>query len=205
MEQVATRIKRLLEVLSSYSFNLYYIKGKDMILSDALSKQKIDNSKPHEIIPISFNMRNVLYDRYYNIGSMRKTEDKYLAQTRSQSKFSNRKLPEVHGEDKGINLHVQPEKQTLKPIIVSTEVKIPTWKKSRLGQGRAGLRRKVKVMHSQPNKPAQVEPIPLEKQKSEIPTSQTEHIPLTQPLNPKVFAREVLPYPDLKLRPPPRP
>ena len=28
------RIKRLLETLSSYSFNLYYIKGKDMILSD---------------------------------------------------------------------------------------------------------------------------------------------------------------------------
>ena len=29
-----TRMKRLLEVLSSYSFNLCYIKGKDMILSD---------------------------------------------------------------------------------------------------------------------------------------------------------------------------
>ena len=26
--------KRLLEVLHSYSFNLYYIKGKDMVLSD---------------------------------------------------------------------------------------------------------------------------------------------------------------------------
>ena len=34
-EELATsRIKRLLESLSSYSFNLYYIKGKDMILSD---------------------------------------------------------------------------------------------------------------------------------------------------------------------------
>ena len=32
------RIKRLLEILSSYSFNLYYIKGKDMILSDFLSR-----------------------------------------------------------------------------------------------------------------------------------------------------------------------
>ena len=31
-----TMIKRLLEILSSYSFNLYYIKGKDMILSDFL-------------------------------------------------------------------------------------------------------------------------------------------------------------------------
>ena len=28
-----TRMKRLLKILSSYSFNLYYIKGKDMVLS----------------------------------------------------------------------------------------------------------------------------------------------------------------------------
>ena len=32
-----TRIKRLLELLSLYSFDLYYIKGKDMVLSDFLS------------------------------------------------------------------------------------------------------------------------------------------------------------------------
>ena len=30
MEPATTRIKRLLELISSYSFNLYYIKGKDM-------------------------------------------------------------------------------------------------------------------------------------------------------------------------------
>ena len=33
-EPVTPRIKRLLELISSYSFNLYYMKGKDMILSD---------------------------------------------------------------------------------------------------------------------------------------------------------------------------
>ena len=33
MEPVTTRIERLLELISSYSFNLYYMKGKDMILS----------------------------------------------------------------------------------------------------------------------------------------------------------------------------
>ena len=37
-EPATTRIKRLLEVLSAYSFNLYYMKGKDMILSDLLSR-----------------------------------------------------------------------------------------------------------------------------------------------------------------------
>ena len=57
MEPATNRIKRLLEILSSYSFNLYYIKGKDMILSDFLSRQIKDDSDPHEIIPISFNIK----------------------------------------------------------------------------------------------------------------------------------------------------
>ena len=38
VEPATTRLKRLLEVLSLYSFNVYYIKGKDMILSDFLSR-----------------------------------------------------------------------------------------------------------------------------------------------------------------------
>ena len=36
-EPATTRIKRLIDLLSHYSFNLYYIKGKDMVLSDFLS------------------------------------------------------------------------------------------------------------------------------------------------------------------------
>ena len=32
-EPVTTRIKRLLELIGSFSLNLYYMKGKDMILS----------------------------------------------------------------------------------------------------------------------------------------------------------------------------
>ena len=36
MDPVTTRIKRLLELISSYSFNLYYMKGKDMVLTDFL-------------------------------------------------------------------------------------------------------------------------------------------------------------------------
>ena len=62
MEPV-TRIKRLLEILSSYSFNLCYMKGKDMILSDVLSRQKYNDGNPHEIIPILFNMQNILHCR----------------------------------------------------------------------------------------------------------------------------------------------
>ena len=62
-EPATARIKRLLELISSYSFNLYYIKGKDMILSNFLSKQNYDDSNPHEITPISFNMHNLLHER----------------------------------------------------------------------------------------------------------------------------------------------
>ena len=34
VELPTTRIKRLMEILSSFSFNLYYIKGRDMVPSD---------------------------------------------------------------------------------------------------------------------------------------------------------------------------
>ena len=75
-EPTTTRIQTLLQVLSSYSFNIWYIKGKDMILSDFLSRQKHDNRDSYEIIHISFNMQNVLHIRYYNINE--KEQGKYL-------------------------------------------------------------------------------------------------------------------------------
>ena len=81
MEPATNRIKRLLEILSSYSFNLYYIRGKDMILSDFLSRQVEDDNDPHEIIPISFNIREILQENYHNI-----IKDTYMVQTRSQAK-----------------------------------------------------------------------------------------------------------------------
>ena len=65
IEPATMRIKRILELISSYSFNLYYMKGKDMILSDFLLKQKNDDSKPNKIIPISFDMYQVLEDNLY--------------------------------------------------------------------------------------------------------------------------------------------
>ena len=63
-EPVTTRIKRLLELISSYSFNLYYMKGKDMILSNFLSRQTHNDSDPYEIIPILFNMNNILHENF---------------------------------------------------------------------------------------------------------------------------------------------
>ena len=140
VEPVTTRIKRLLEVLSSYSFNLYYIKGKDMILRDFLSRQKIDDRNPCEIILIFFNMRDVLREKYYNFSNM-EIDDKYLVQTRSQTKSSRVKLPEVHGMEKGLNPHIKPGRQ--KPA-KATDTRVPI-SKPRIGQGRAGVRRRVRI------------------------------------------------------------
>ena len=133
VEPVTNRIKRLLEVLSAYSFNLYYIKGKDLILSDFLSRQDVNDENMREIIPISFNMRSVLQDRYYNIGE---NKEKYMVQTRSQMKASGVQLPEVHGSRKRLDPHKVPEKQSQPIIGLDVE------RKPRLGQGRAGVRRK---------------------------------------------------------------
>ena len=102
-ELTTVRIKRLLELISSYSFNLYYIKGKDMVLSDFLSRQNNDDSNPHEIILISFNMHKVLHENY-------------LVQRRFQARSSGIKLLEVHGVRRNLDPNIKPEKQHVNPI-----------------------------------------------------------------------------------------
>ena len=60
-----------------------------MVLSNFLSRQNNNDSNPHEIIPISFNVHKVLQN-YHNAY-------RYLVQTRSKARSSGIKLPEVHG------------------------------------------------------------------------------------------------------------
>ena len=155
VEPATVRIKRLLELISSYSFNLYYIKGKDMILSDFLSRQKQDNSNPHDIIPISFNVHNILHERYYNLGM----RDKYLVQSQSQTKSSRIVLPEVHGVKKILNTNSLPEKQKTAP-----QVKKGSEFKPRLGQGRVGIKCKkpqaTKIIDELTDKLQQIPEIP---------------------------------------------
>ena len=81
MEPATNIIKRFLEILSSYSFTLYCIKGKDMVLHDFLSRQIGGDSDLHEIIPISFNIKEILKENYQNM-----VKDMYMVQTRSQAK-----------------------------------------------------------------------------------------------------------------------
>ena len=86
-EPATTKIKRLIELLSPYSFNLYYIKGKDMVLSDFLSRQKIDDSNSHKIIPLSFTLRSQVGNHFYRINNEinQPKTNRYLLQTRSQA------------------------------------------------------------------------------------------------------------------------
>ena len=108
-----------------------------MILSDFLSRQKHDDSNPHEFIPISFNMQNVLQTRYYIIGE--REQGKYLVQTRSQAKSSGIILPDVHGIDKGIDPNIRLEKQVIKAVILPDANGI-SQVKPRLGQDRASIK-----------------------------------------------------------------
>ena len=192
VEPATTRIKRLLEVLSSYSFNLYYIKEKDMILSDFLSRQKVNDSNPCEIIPISFNLRTMLQDKYY---SLEGENERYMIQTRSQTKASGVQLPEVHGSRKALDPHKIPEKQP-QPIVRSSIEKKP-----RLDQGRAGMRRKTKSLPSQYTGPGSSESKPI--------IINGEAVSAVDPILPKPISEiprsEVLPPYLLQNRPPPKP
>ena len=98
------------------------MKGEDMILSDFLSQQENDDSNPHEIIHISFNVYRVLENKFY--------DDKYLIQTRSQAKSSGIKLPEVHGMRQNLDPDLKPERQHTIPKQASME-------RLHVGQGRA--------------------------------------------------------------------
>ena len=187
VELVTNRIKRLLEVLSAYSFNLYYIKGKDMILSDFLSRQDPGNEDTKEIIPISFNMKLVLQDKYYNVN---KSEEKYMVQTRLQTKASGVQLPEVNGSKKRLDPHKVPEKQP-QPI---TESDVE--RKTRIGQGRAGVRRRALPLLDPKQGTSASKPIVISDGiASKMPKSMID-VPRSEMLPP---------YLVLQIRPPPKP
>ena len=96
-EPASNRIMRLLDCLSAYSFNLYYLKGKDMILADYLSRHRNEDEDPADLIPVSFcRLRDV---------------DTFCIGTRTSIKASGEKVPEIHSADKTLDPHKKPEHQ----------------------------------------------------------------------------------------------
>ena len=155
---------------------------------------------------------------------------KYLVQTRSQVRLSGIRLPEIHGANKGLDPHVQPGKQ--KSFHNQTNNKgMPTCPipKPRIGQGRAGLRRKVKTPlpiaspHPLPVQPmtehdlrtAMPLPEPTNQSQSHeqsqiLPRQSSQHhlmdpAQIPQQIGPKIQHRPTPSYHDPYIRPPPKP
>ena len=96
-----------------------------------------DTSNLHEIIPISFNMYNTLYETYYRI----EPTDKYLVQMQSQMRAAGVNIPEVCGARKTIVTNMPIEKQKNK-----IQEKQVDKNKPKFGRGRAEMQCK----HPQP-------------------------------------------------------
>ena len=99
-----TRIKCLLEGLASYSFNLYCVKGKDMILADYLSRHRHRYDDPNHLIPISFRLT-------CPANPESKIPVCLSMLTRRSAKAVGIEPPPVHGADKAIDPHRKPEHQ----------------------------------------------------------------------------------------------
>ena len=121
-EPATTRIMRLLDRLSTYCFNLYCVKGRDMILSDYLSRRRQKDLDPSELIPISFCClkvcRSFIEDR---VG-----EDIFCIKTRSSVKASGEQVGEVHGANKPLDPNYKPEHQSKSKLPSVTEKSSPT-------------------------------------------------------------------------------
>ena len=101
-ETASNRIMRLIDRLIAYSFNLYYLKGKDMILADYLSRNCDDDDDPADLIPVSFCKKRDIED--------------FCVATRALVKASGETVPEVHGVDKELDPHVTPEQQYVSKV-----------------------------------------------------------------------------------------
>ena len=105
------RIIRLFEHLSGYCFNLYYVKGKDMILCDYLSRIAVDKGDPSEVIPISFNAL-AQYRLAIDYVAEAFMITHFMVATRSGTSAAGINLPPVHGAQKGIDPTLKPESQS---------------------------------------------------------------------------------------------
>ena len=103
------QIGLLIQKLSPIPFNLYYVKGKDLILMDFLSRIKLDDSDPNEVLPISFiNMQMTDSTPKYQVS----------IHTRLAAKHEGATDPPVHSYDKGLDPHKKPEHQNQTPTPV---------------------------------------------------------------------------------------
>ena len=117
------RIIRILQRLGRFNFHLYYIKGKDMILCDFLSRIKSDDTDPDNLIPIAFHQMELepiqynpeeILNFFYGLEELgyKLTVDQnnYMIMTRGAAKQTGARVPEVHGANKPLDPDLKPEK-----------------------------------------------------------------------------------------------
>ena len=103
-EPATTRIMRLSDRHAAYSFNLYYVKGRDMIMVDYLSCHQTKDSDTSELIPISFCPMKSYYKCL--------EENVYCIGTKVSTKAAGEVAPKVHCADKPLDPNLKPEHQS---------------------------------------------------------------------------------------------
>ena len=106
------RIDRLLFGLNQFTFHLYYVKGKDMILCDFLSRVAVDGGDPMDLVTVAFNTFTILKERYHHMAEFKSMMAELKVMTRVQRAAAGlAAIPPVHGANKGVDLNLKPEKQ----------------------------------------------------------------------------------------------
>ena len=108
-------VMRLLDRLAAYSFNLYYAKGRDMIMVDYLFHHRTEDSDTSELIPISFSPMTTYYKCL--------EENAYCIGTRASTKAAGEVAPKVHGTDKSLDPNLKPEQQSRSTRATGTQNK----------------------------------------------------------------------------------
>ena len=126
----------------------------------------------------------------------------------SQTKSSGIKLPEIHGVSKNLDPNIQPEKQNIRPLKGNEILQ----EKPRIGQGRAGMRRRKSPINQ--TIAAETSKKLLEASKIEkkvithldftIPV-QSVNNPSTKAINRRPMIKDIPFYPDPTYRPQPKP
>ena len=117
------RIIRILQRLGRFNFHLYYVKGKDMILCDFLSRIKSDDTDPDNLIPIAFHQMELepiqynpeeILNFFYGLEELGYKlivdQNIYMIMTRGAAKQTGARVPEVHGANKPLDPDLKPEK-----------------------------------------------------------------------------------------------
>ena len=145
-EPATIRIMRLLDRLSAYSFNLYYVKGRDMIFADYLSRHRNKDIDSSKLIPISFCCMKVFR-------GLLETEhglEVYNISTRSSTKVSGEIPPEVHGADKPLDPNLKPEHQSRSKLPSIVGAKSPTKSPTKTQTPKRSPRKSVTISEEPP-------------------------------------------------------